>query len=272
MRACQLSNVACHFAHDGGDELGALGGGRIMPARLLPQQHHLLDQPKVLVAPRLARPLQLLALLAAGGSWRGRNDPGESCGHCASLHQRRQRRLAAAAAGGGSSHRFCGTCGLVAAAGLPNGLLPGLPPAGLAPPAALCRLGGELPAAGPPGRLAPIAKTGASLALAVKHAVVKVSVDRDLGRPCTGLGDHRSKQQEKHNACKEEVHVICSCSHPVVVTFLHLMLLVRLRIWAPVLLRNSRIDACTCRYEPCCLKGTPASSAKVVSAWAETAP
>ena len=67
MRACQLGDAGLDLAHDRGHQLGALFGGDVLPPRLLPQLHHLLDEVEVLVLARLARSIQLLALLAAGG-------------------------------------------------------------------------------------------------------------------------------------------------------------------------------------------------------------
>lgn len=66
MGAGQLGQATLHLAEDGGDEFGALLWADVAAARLLPQHFGLLDEPKVLVAPRLANLVQLLAFLAVG--------------------------------------------------------------------------------------------------------------------------------------------------------------------------------------------------------------
>ncbi len=58
--------AGARLAEDGGDEFGALLWADVAAARLLPQHFGLLDEPEVLVAPRLANLVQLLTFLAVG--------------------------------------------------------------------------------------------------------------------------------------------------------------------------------------------------------------
>ena len=65
VRRSQVCHTSSRFLEDGGHELGAAGGGGVVPPQLLPQRDHLLDDVVIADALGLERLSDLLALLPA---------------------------------------------------------------------------------------------------------------------------------------------------------------------------------------------------------------